>query len=719
MEGAPHRGHGLEIGGIGTQARQAFPGLFKHLARFLQEDLAHVVVVLAHGCRCRHGGRGRRGRGQGGQRLDHVRPRRLLGRGVLGLGQGLAGLAHHLGHLGLIGRHGLVGQAFQVTMQVFGRNLFLLGTAGQCLHLVQQSGLHFRRFGGRLGTPHQGGKAARGGIETEQGLGQLGLHAQHVDQEGQGPQVVGQLVGRTGSIGVLRQHGSHVVAHALDGLRGLIQPQHRQHAAHGVELVGHRRERLALVRVAVETVELLLDLGQGGAQLLHHAAHGLTVRHIAVQGLDPGLQRRRRPPGRDHLQTLRHLLDAILQIGMLRVGLVQRGIQAQQRGGHFHRQLGRGTAPGLHGALGRGLQGLGQALAVLVDLANRLAHLGRLFMQAGQRGQFTSGHQRPALLERRHTTPCLGHQGRVVAAQRAALVIGTVQGRQLAQARHLGQTRRMGIVAAGAGAEEQQILQQTVRAVLHTPLHRPQLHQQARSQTLGQQIRRQQTLGLRLEEARRQAPGQAQTSLGTLAQLGEGIAHATGRRHIAPQVLQQTGFDRLTHAGIGCDHGHRGRRRQRRKSFPEVGGMDALRTGQGHDLTVLREQAQFGGRPPGQLPAEKIQHRKGCLLDRFDWGGLASQLTAVDALDDLLAGAQHARGADLSDQLQGAHALVDQIAGLLQCRMRRRSGHFGRLQLLVAQLPTQGLVRVVERPAQFILNPGECAQVSRQFLIVS
>jgi hypothetical protein len=61
---------------------------------------------------------------------------------------------------------------------------------------------------------------------------------------------------------------------------------------------------------------------------------------------------------------------------------------------------------------------------------------------------------------------------------------------------------------------------------------------------------------------------------------------------------------------------------------------------------------------------------------------------------------------------------VDQIAGLLQGRIRGRRGRLGRL-LLVAQLATQGLVRVVERPAQLILDPGERAQVSRQFLIVS
>ena len=83
-----------------------------------------------------------------------------------------------------------------------------------------------------------------------------------------------------------------VVAHAHHGLRGLVQAQHRQHAAHRRQLRRHRDQHLALRRIAEELVDVLFDLGQRRAQFLHHAAHGLAVGDPAVQLFHPRLRAR-------------------------------------------------------------------------------------------------------------------------------------------------------------------------------------------------------------------------------------------------------------------------------------------------------------------------------------------------------------------------------------------------------------------------------------------
>jgi hypothetical protein len=51
-------------------------------------------------------------------------------------------------------------------------------------------------------------------------------------------------------------------------------------------------------RIAEVLVDLLFDLGQRGAQLLHHAAHGLAVGDAPVQLLHPEFQRLRLAPPR-------------------------------------------------------------------------------------------------------------------------------------------------------------------------------------------------------------------------------------------------------------------------------------------------------------------------------------------------------------------------------------------------------------------------------------
>ena len=79
-------------------------------------------------------------------------------------------------------------------------------------------------------------------VEDEQRLRHLRLHAEHVDQEAERAEVAGQAVerGRRGrracwSTSVCDQRVD-VVAHAQHGVRGLVQAEHRQHAAHRRQL---------------------------------------------------------------------------------------------------------------------------------------------------------------------------------------------------------------------------------------------------------------------------------------------------------------------------------------------------------------------------------------------------------------------------------------------------------------------------------------------------
>ena len=132
----------------------------------------------------------------------------------------------------------------------------------------------------------------------------------------------------------------------------------------------HRDQQFALGGMAMETVELLLDVCQRGAQLLHHAAHGLAVRHLAVQRFHPGLDGVGRCAGRHLLQPFRQAAHPLAQLGLVQVHFVERGVHAQHGGGHFHGQGGPGQAVGAAGCAGSVAQGLRQALAIGVELAH-------------------------------------------------------------------------------------------------------------------------------------------------------------------------------------------------------------------------------------------------------------------------------------------------------------------------------------------------------------
>ena len=139
-----------------------------------------------------------------------------------------------------------------------------------------------------------------------------------------------------------------LVSQVLHGLRRRVHAQHRQHAAHGLQLPRHGDQHTALRRVAEIQVNLLFNLRQRGAQFLHHAAHGLAVGDAAVQILHPALQRLWLAAFTHVVDALAKLLQTTRQVGVIEVAVFQRGVQVEHAGGHFHGQrrgrwlMGRG-----------------------------------------------------------------------------------------------------------------------------------------------------------------------------------------------------------------------------------------------------------------------------------------------------------------------------------------------------------------------------------------
>ena len=140
---------------------------------------------------------------------------------------------------------------------------------GERLRLLDQPRRHRRDAGSPAGLGCGCGRPISGlsvpafGVEGEQRLGHLRLHAEHVDQEAERAQVAGETVEGAGlrrvrRIDLGRQQHVDVVAHAQHGLRGLVEAEHRQHAAHRGELARYRHQDPRVARAAEVLVDQLL-----------------------------------------------------------------------------------------------------------------------------------------------------------------------------------------------------------------------------------------------------------------------------------------------------------------------------------------------------------------------------------------------------------------------------------------------------------------------------
>ena len=565
------------------------------------------------------------------------------------------------------------------------------------------------------------------------------LHADHVDQEAQRTQVVGQAVEGAGfdrALGIDLGIGQRVdvVTHAQHGLRGLIQAQHRQHAAHRRQLGRHRDQTLALRRIAEVLVDVLFDLRQRGAQLLHHAAHGLAIRDAAVQLFHPQLKRAGIALLAHGVYALRQPLHALCALGMVKVTVIDRGVEVEQRGGHFHRQRRRWLAAQRRGMRRGHLQGATQHRAVCIEPSQRIADQGKLLGQALQPRAVAAGHRRPDFLGRRYPLARLRHPGRIKAAQPGLFVIDLAIGRQAIALPHHRQPRascrpRRRLRLA---AEEQQILGQPLRGLGH--LAGTQLRQQLRTQPLAVGVGHQEAVGLAFKKCARQLPqrghaavgrggrhrpagvalGGFSARLGAGGQTGQRLAHA--RRHrgrCTAHQCQQIGLDLAGGRSIGMARRHLAIERQLAPGpglLPHVSRVDAAGARQLLQRPVLREQRQGRHRLAGQPPVDQFKQRKRGALEHTNADGRDQSGPRAELEQGGLGGAQQIGGGAEAHQFEHTHALVQLRTCLAQHGRvdRVELGQLGRL----FQVAIERLVGQLQRAAQLIVHPGQRTEVA-------
>ena len=732
MEGAAQPGDQRETGRIGLELPQRVGRIGDHLARLLEEDVAHLVIVLQAGRRegGRLGQRRRRQRtlgqrrpqrievqrrGRGGDevlhRLDRLRPP-----GAIGLRQRLAGrleaIAEHRHR-----RHPrLVLQRLQLRGDLVERQRRLPHRLDQRLGALDHVDIDRR-------APHQRRQHAQTFVEDEQGARHLRLHAQHVDQEAERAQIGRQTLEGAQRDRILRpavvvQQLLDIGAHALQRRDAGIEPQHREHAAHRAELARHRRQQAALARGAEELVDLALDLEQRAAQLLHHAAQGLAVADPAVEFLHPGLERLGGMAGQ-------HPADALGQPvrgrghAAVEIARVDRGLEIEQAGRDLHAQLGLGRAAAAQRRLGGLAQGAGQRTAVGVEPADRIAHQREGLAQM-QHALRVAGRSRiPGLLGGLQATARLQHQRRITPAVERLVIADQRLGHQMPGGMDRTQPRRrLRLGRPGTRAVEQQILGQTVGQVRIALDAAAQLRHHPRGAALDIQVGRQQRQRPGLEEGRGQPP---QRLLMACAGRAQHRALARQRGRGARMVLAHQHQQRLLEARqlrrVGRLHQrrrHLDRGRQRMPlpvAPPQIGRMNALGAGQLQQRAPLREQPDRLHRLAGELARQEVEQREQRLLDRLDAGAVQALRPRHEALHQLLGRTHHQRGLRQVDQLERAGALMDLLAGLAQD---------GRIDIVevravgladLAQVAAQRLLGRLQRAAQLVMDPGKCAEI--------
>ena len=565
------------------------------------------------------------------------------------------------------------------------------------------------------------------------------LHADHVDEETQRAQVVSQAVKGSGLDGLVRidfglRQGVHIVAHVKCGGRGLVQAQHGQDTPHRRQLCGHRDQHLALGRVAEVLVDLLFDLGQGCAQFLHHAAHGLPVGNTPVELLHPAVQRLR-------IGTAAHIVDALGQaahaqgqLGLIEFAVFQRSVQVQDARGHFHRQARRRGLPAGYRLRHGRQQGLRQHIAIGQQLLQRITHQRKLLGQAGHAVHLTAGHGRPRILGHRHAFLGQGQQGRVEATQSRRLVVRRrLTFSQAPDLAHRRQARRL-VLGGGHGrmaAEKEQVLRETIGQVALAAHGHAQLGQQARRQALGVDIADQQPTGLRFQHGRGELPERGELAAlrqlaGASGQIGTQVTHARQRalRCSGAAVAHQREHQRFHRAArfvIGSPRLGRSIRRQLAPlpiDVPQVGRVHAVCTRELLRGPVLREQGHRRHGLAGQLPREEIQQAEGHLFHSLDRSGVHGGGLGHHALHGHFGSAQHRGGSGQAYQFERANTLVDLVARAAQ----HRGVHHVDIRVTQGfsflQVAAQRFVGVFKRTAQLAVDPGQGAQVfARRFVV--
>ena len=410
------------------------------------------------------------------------------------------------------------------------------------------------------------------------------------------------------------------------------------------------------------------------------------------------------------------------QLGVVKIGVVERGIDIQQRRGHLHCQRGRRRTGAGRGLAGSGLQTSAEQSAVGVQALQRITHQREMLGQTGQARELATGDVGPDLLAGVDALARLRHQCGVETAQSRGLVVNDLDVSQLVDPAHIGQTRADDAARLGRnlGAKKQQILRQAVRGV-DLGVDRMQLRQQSRRNPFAVQVQARQAHRLGLKEGRRQLPQRRKVGVARAlsaharAQRREQAAQSRCRdRRAATHQRQQFGLGLVDHGGIDlarADAGVVGQVAPLPVQRPQVswvhpGGACQLLQG-----LVLREHGQRRYRLAGQQAAQIVEQRKGgplqCLYRRRgDQLGPCAQ-----AQQRRLAGPQQVGRRAHADQFEHAHALVKLHPRLAQHRRIDRVQLRGLGRQGLFQVLAQRLGRNFERLAQLVVHPGQGAEI--------
>ena len=580
----------------------------------------------------------------------------------------------------------------------------------------------------------------------EQRLGQLRLHAEHVDEKAQSAQVVGQAIESAGAHCALRVDFGlcqrfDLVAHVQRGLRGLLHAQHRQHAAHRRQLVGHRDQQIAARRLAEILVNLLFDFRQRSAQFLHHAAHGLAVRHAAVQLFHPAVEHLGVGTDAHVVNAAGQAPHAAGQLGVVELRIFQRSIDIQDGRGHLHRQTGRRFCATRHGLRRGRRKRVSQRLAFGEQALQRFTHQRELFGQAGHAVQLAARHCRPGVAGDGHALAGQRQHGRVEAAQAGGLVVGRGVLVQLPGLAHGHQARCAGRIGGGLrmAAEKQQVMDLALRQLARTLHPLTQLRQHARGDALRVDVHLQQAQRLRFENSRRQLPEIRQ--LARAVRGAEGIGRCARAHpeagaqvaHLHQRILASVGTNAGTDVATTGAHQRQNQRFHHAArsvvgvqrlgarvggqglpmpvELPQIGRVDAVGRRQLQGGAVLREQHDRRHGLARQLAGDEVQQRERRFLDRLDGRQVDHGRLAGHARHRRFAGAQHLGRRRQPDEFQCTHTLVQLVArgaqhGRVDAAHIRAAHRVGFLQVAA-----QGLVGGFQRTAQFGLHPGQGAQV--------
>jgi hypothetical protein len=146
-------------------------------------------------------------------------------------------------------------------------------------------------------------------------------------------------------------------------------------------------------------------------------------------------------------------------LGLVEVAVLERGLEVEQAGRHFHRERRRRRGLRGLGLLHRGLELGGERLAEREQAPQRIADERELLGEAGEAVHLAAGDRLPRFLRRRDALLGVGDDGRIEAAEDAVRVVGRRRRRRSRRPRapRRGAARGCRARRALTGAEEEDV----------------------------------------------------------------------------------------------------------------------------------------------------------------------------------------------------------------------------------------------------------------------